>query len=175
MRQSPHAPGWLTRQSNRFRPWRKSMFWTMVAVSVIATAALVPTYIRAADVIVYKNPDCGCCTKWVDHLRRAGFAVDVVDTEDLLPLKQSLGVPKDLASCHTAVVGEYLVEGHVPADLVRQLQREKPRVRGLAVPSMPPGSPGMEHPDPVRYDVLAFDKDGNVSVYATRQGSDQQQ
>jgi hypothetical protein len=134
--------------------------------------AAMHTQTRAADIVVYKSPTCGCCTKWIEHLRRAGFAVDAVDTEDLVQLKQLLGVPKDLASCHTAVVGEYLVEGHVPADLVRRLQQEQPRVRGLAVPSMPPGSPGMEQPNPVRYDVLAFDTDGNISVYATRQGSD---
>ncbi|MBI1731483.1 MAG: DUF411 domain-containing protein [Gammaproteobacteria bacterium] len=130
---------------------------------------------RVADIVVYKSPTCGCRTKWIEHLRGAGFAVDAVDTEDLVQLKRSLGVPMGLASCHTAVAGEYLVEGHVPADLVRRLQEEKSRVRGLAVPSMPPGSPGMEHPNPVRYDVLAFDTDGKISVYATRQGSDQRQ
>lgn len=176
MRQSPHAPRSLASQPARRRLWMRNTLWAVVAVSLIATVvAAMNMQTRVADIVVYKSPTCGCCTEWVGHLRRAGFVVDAVDTEDLAQLKQSLGVPGDLASCHTAVVGEYLVEGHVPADLVRQLQREKPRVRGLAVPSMPPGSPGMEHPNPVRYDVLAFDTDGNTSVYATRQGSDQRQ
>ncbi|OGT81877.1 MAG: hypothetical protein A3H91_02650 [Gammaproteobacteria bacterium RIFCSPLOWO2_02_FULL_61_13] len=148
--------------------------WTVVTVSLIAmVVAAMHMQTRVADIVVYKSPTCGCCTKWIEHLRRAGFAVDAVDTGDLEQIKRSLGVPMDLASCHTAVVGEYLVEGHVPADLVRRLQQERPRVRGLAVPSMPPGSPGMEHPNPVRYDVLAFGTDGKISVYATRQGGDQ--
>lgn len=170
MKPSSNALMSSARQRAGGRPSRKSAFWTIIAVSLIATAAIVPMSIRAADVIVYKHPDCDCCTKWVQHLRQAGFEVDTVDTEDLVQLKRTLGVPRDLGSCHTAVAGEYLVEGHVPADLVRRLQQEKPPIRGLAVPFMPPGSPGMEHPNPVRYDVFAFDKDGKVSVYATRQG-----
>lgn len=174
MTRTSHNHSTLARQGVRRRTWMRNTFWTVVVISLIATlVTAMHMQARVADVVVYKSPACGCCTKWVEHLRRAGFVVDTVDTADLMHVKRSLGVPRDLASCHTAEAGEYLVEGHVPADLVRRLLREKPGIRGLAVPSMPPGSPGMEHPNPVRYDVVSFDADGKTSVYAIRPGSDQ--
>jgi hypothetical protein len=120
-------------------------------------------------ITVYKDPGCGCCKSWVDHMKKAGFVVTIRDTTDMAPVKASMGVPAALASCHTAVIGKYVIEGHVPADLVNRLLTEKPAALGLAVPGMPSGSPGMETPgakDP--YKVLLFDRSGKTSVYASR-------
>ncbi|MEN9507828.1 MAG: hypothetical protein RLZZ621_391 [Gemmatimonadota bacterium] len=118
---------------------------------------------------VYKDPNCGCCEQWVSHVKQAGFAVTVRDTSDMATVKASMGVPDALGSCHTARVGSYTIEGHVPADLIRKLLAEKPVARGLAVPGMPMGSPGMEQGGQKdRYDVLLFDKAGKTKVYASR-------
>ena len=126
----------------------------------------------AETVVLYKTPTCGCCNDWVDHLRDAGLDVAVVNVESTQDVRAQAGVPNRLGSCHTAVVGDYFVEGHVPADLVRGLIESQPgNLRGITVPGMPIGSPGMEGPNPVEYDVLALDSDGKVFVYATRQGS----
>lgn len=118
---------------------------------------------------VYKTPTCGCCTKWIDSLRAAGFKIEATDMPDLTALKAVNGVPAKLSSCHTALVSGYVIEGHVPADDLKRLLRERPAIAGLSVPGMPLGSPGMEHRDPSRheaYDVLAFGPDG-VSVFAS--------
>ena len=119
-------------------------------------------------VVVHKSPQCGCCTAWVEHMRSAGFEVEVRDTNDLDPIKRSLGVPSHKASCHTAQVGDYFVEGHVPADDVKRLLAEKPHARGLAVPGMPAGSPGMAvpagHEPPSAVDLVAAD--GTSSAFA---------
>ncbi len=121
-------------------------------------------------VTVYKSPTCGCCSSWVDHMREAGFEVEAHDVNDLAEVKSRLGVFPQHQSCHTAKVGDYVVEGHVPADLVQRLLQERPDVAGLAVPGMPRGSPGMEMPDGTKddYDVIAFTADGESTVYASR-------
>ncbi|HEX7239243.1 MAG TPA: DUF411 domain-containing protein [Longimicrobiaceae bacterium] len=119
-------------------------------------------------VTVYKTPTCGCCRSWVDHLRQAGFRVETVDREDLSPVKKEHGVPQALHSCHTAVVDGYAVEGHVPADVIRKLLAERPAVKGIAVPGMPMGSPGMEGPRKDPYEVFTFDASGPKDVYAVR-------
>jgi hypothetical protein len=119
--------------------------------------------------VVYKTPTCGCCRAWVDHVQAAGFQVEVHDTADVTPVKNEHGLPQHLASCHTAIVDGYVIEGHVPADVIRRLLSERPQVAGIAVPGMPAGSPGMEmgnRKDP--YDIIAFARDGKVSVYETR-------
>lgn len=118
-------------------------------------------------VTVYKSPTCGCCEKWVDHMRASGFRVVAHDTDDMTRIKTDLGVPDSLGSCHTAVVGGYVLEGHVPSDLVRRLLRERPVTSGLAVPGMPMGSPGMEGAYADRYDVVAYGR-GGTRVYDTR-------
>ena len=122
------------------------------------------------EVTVYKSPTCGCCTEWVAHLRRHGFRVRTEDVTDLQPIKARHAVPADLHSCHTALVGGYVVEGHVPADLVERLLRERPTVVGVAVPGMPVGSPGMEVPGgrTDRYQVLTFDRAGKTALFAVR-------
>jgi hypothetical protein len=115
---------------------------------------------RAAEtsIVVTKDPNCGCCTGWVAHLRQAGFAVEVRDVPDVNRVKARLGVPADLQACHTAEVAGYVIEGHVPASALRRFLQEKPDARGLAVAGMPVGSPGMEVPNtpPDEYDVIQF-------------------
>ena len=109
------------------------------------------------QVIVYRLPSCGCCEKWVDHLRDSGFSVSIESREDLQEIKTKLGIPDDLQSCHTALVDGYVIEGHVPAVDIRKLLKTRPEAKGLAVPGMPIGSPGMEmgaHKDP--YKVILF-------------------
>lgn len=102
------------------------------------------------------------------HLRASGYPVQAVDTNDLVPIKRKLGVPPALESCHTGTVEGYVIEGHVPADLIDRLLKERPKVLGLAVPGMPVGSPGMEGGPPERYQVLTFDRAGKAAVYASR-------
>jgi hypothetical protein len=122
------------------------------------------------SITVSKDPNCGCCGAWVAHLRQAGFTVSVRDTGDLPEIKQRLGVPGNLASCHTAEVSGYVVEGHVPADAVKRLLNEKPAATGLAVPGMPIGSPGMEGGTPEIYEVVLFSKQSQ-SVFARYRGA----
>lgn len=118
-------------------------------------------------VTVFKDPNCGCCRSWVEHLRKHGFDVAVRDTSDLTGAKRTGRVPTGLHSCHTAFVNGYVVEGHVPAADIRRLLRDKPRVTGIAVPGMPAGSPGMEVEGRTdKYDVIAFQRDGSTSVFA---------
>jgi hypothetical protein len=128
-----------------------------------AAAAADPTLVT-----VYKTPTCGCCTKWVDHILESGFRARVHDLPDLGRIKAQHGVPRALSSCHTSLVGGYVVEGHVPADVIRQLLAERPQGVGIAVPGMPLGSPGMEAPRTERYDVLLFDDAGRIRVFAQR-------
>ena len=127
----------------------------LVWIVAVSSSAAEPTEIQ-----VYKSPTCGCCTKWVDHLRDNGFSVTVTEMKDMTPIKLENGVPRKLASCHTAIAEGYIVEGHVPAADVRRLLTERPKISGLAVPGMPIGSPGMEGPRPERYQVLSFGVDG---------------
>jgi hypothetical protein len=141
---------------------------TATAGASAAPAAQVANVGHGTLVTVYKSPTCGCCKGWVEHLRQAGFQVEVHDTADVQPVKEAMHLPAQLASCHTARVGGYTVEGHVPADVIAQLLREHPAVDGVAVPGMPMGSPGMEGGAPEHYDVVAFTKDGGTRVYASR-------
>lgn len=130
-------------------------------------AALVATKIAAAVPVVevYKSPTCGCCGKWVEHLRTSGFAVNVNDIPNVDAFRAKAGVPAALASCHTALVSGYVVEGHVPAADIRKLLAERPKALGLAVPGMPMGAPGMDAPHARGYDVLLFQADGTTRVY----------
>ncbi len=140
----------------------------LLALSALLVAACTDAKGELPSVTVYKTPTCGCCAKWVDHLRESGFEVKTTDLEDVTPMKEQLGVPSRLGSCHTAVVDGYVVEGHVPAEDVKRLIEEKPDVTGIAVPGMPIGSPGMEvEGRPAeRYEVYAFDKRGGLAVFA---------
>jgi hypothetical protein len=115
---------------------------------------------------VYKSPTCGCCIRWIGHLEDNGFEVNAVDVTDLGRIKSQAGIAPEQASCHTALVGNYVIEGHVPASDIRRLLAEQSDARGLTVPGMPPGSPGMETPNPEHYQVLLIGKDGGTSVFA---------
>lgn len=138
------------------------------AASMAAPAlALTPVAVKTA-IKVYKTPSCGCCQKWVDYLKAEGFDVTVADYEDLDQFRERFGAPETHASCHIAEVQGYYVEGHVPAADIRKLLAEKPKARGIVVPGMPIGSPGMEvgkRRDP--YDVVLIDKDGKPSVFTS--------
>ena len=138
---------------------------TLVAIMIFC---LNMSAAQAAEVTVYKSPYCGCCTDWVKHLEKNGFEVETIKSENMGDIKASHGVTPNLASCHTAVIDGYVFEGHVPADVIRKFLKEKPKVRGLAVPGMPIGSPGMEGETKEHYDVLTFDKQGKTTVYTSR-------
>lgn len=140
----------------------------LVVIATLLVGVLLPGHrpAKADDVIVYKSPTCGCCNEWVDHLRENGFKVAVYDQRNMDPIKRHKGVPRRLQSCHTAQVGEYIIEGHVPADDIARLLRERPSFKGLTVPGMPMGSPGMEGPRNDPYEVLTFQPDGKTSVFA---------
>ena len=122
-----------------------------------------PTPVR-----VWKSSTCECCRKWVDHIRANGFAPTVYDEEELDQVKDELGVPEKVRSCHTAQVGSYLIEGHVPASDIRRVLKERPKIAGLAVPEMPPLTPGMAPPDtkPRDFEVLSFLSDGTTRSFA---------
>jgi hypothetical protein len=144
---------------------------TRTAVSMLALGAVLPAEALAEGAVpltVYKDPSCGCCTKWVEHLRAAGLQPVVHDRSDMDALKDSLGVPASLRSCHTAVAGKYVIEGHVPASDLKRLVATAPRgILGIAVPDMPAGSPGMEMSGRRdRYDVVAFSTNGKTTVFA---------
>ena len=126
--------------------------------------------IQAETVTVWKTPTCGCCKDWVIHMRKEGFNVVTNDVPDTAPMRQKLGLPAKFGSCHTAQVGGYVIEGHVPASEVKRLLREKPAAIGLAVPGMPVGSPGMEIPGEMlgvrdAFDVVLVTRDGSSRVY----------
>ena len=118
-------------------------------------------------VTVYKSPSCQCCSEWVSHMKEQGFQVEVESKLRLKPVKKQVGLPSSLAACHTSVVGNYVVEGHVPAQDVKKLLRDGPEVRGLSVPGMPVGSPGMEQGGRVEpYEVVTFTPSGETSVFS---------
>jgi hypothetical protein len=151
---------------------RPQLFWRALALASIATltSAYAPGVETHAPVpvTVFKDPNCGCCKSWVDHLRKHGFAVTAKDTSDINGPKRTARVPERLYSCHTAFVGGYVVEGHIPAEDIQRLLAEKPRIAGIAVPGMPAGSPGMEMGNRKdKYDVIAFNRDGTTRVFVS--------
>jgi len=141
-----------------------------------AIAGAVPAWARAMTedgaapvrVTVYKSPSCGCCGEWVKYMQKNDFVLKVIPMADPSLMRREAGVPDALGSCHTALVGGYVVEGHVPADLIRKMLAEKPKIVGLSVPGMVDGPPGMNENTKKPYDVIAFDRSGRTSVYAHR-------
>lgn len=118
------------------------------------------------EITVYRSPTCNCCTKWISHLEESGFVVQDEISMNLASIKDQVGIPRKMTSCHTAFIGDYLIEGHVPADDIKRLLLEAPAVKGLAVPDMPIGSPGMEHGKRVdAYTVFSFKEDGQLGVF----------
>ena len=146
---------------------RKAIGLAALALIVSLTSLGVEAQ-KPIPVQVFKDATCGCCANWVEHLRRKGFAPTSENVADITAVKAKYGVPAQARSCHTAVVGGYVIEGHVPAADIQRLLKEKPKVAGLAVPGMPIGSPGMEGPNARSYDVLAFDKTGKTTVFSTQ-------
>lgn len=143
------------------------VFLTLALVLLPIKAAAPATRVAASPLVtVYKDPDCGCCKAWVEYLRKHGFRVDAKDTRDLDQINANLGVPGSLVSCHTAMVGGYIIEGHVPAGDIQRLLKQKPKIAGLAVPGMPAGSPGMDGSPSVHYQVIAFERSGKTHVFA---------
>jgi len=137
-----------------------------IALAAIPTVACSKPA-KAAEINVYKSPSCGCCGAWVSNLQTSGLRVVVHDMDDVTPIARSAGVPSELRSCHTAIVDGYFVEGHVPAPDVRKLLRDRPKARGIAVPGMPIGSPGMEQGDARQpYSTLLVDRQGKTTLFA---------
>ena len=116
---------------------------------------------------LYKNPDCACCEKYADYLRSGGFAVTVIETRDMTPIKRKYGVSEELEGCHTTVIGDYVVEGHVPAMAIKRLLKERPAIKGITLPGMPEGSPGMSGVKEGPFEILAITgQDGPAPVFA---------
>ena len=146
---------------------RRTVLSAALAVAAFALLPLVPAHASGEAGDVYKSPWCGCCTAWIDHMREAGFDLRVTDLEDMASIKAPLGVTPGLESCHTAVIGGYVIEGHVPAREIARLLSERPTATGLAAPGMPMGSPGMETQGKSdAYDVILFAPGGN-EVFAS--------
>jgi len=150
-------------------PVRLLALTTALATLVLTTAAVrtAPSDAARPTITVYKDPSCGCCRNWIEHLIKHGYRVDAKDTPNMAEVKRTLGVPDAITSCHTALVNGYLIEGHVPAADIDRLLAKKPKIAGLAVPGMPMGSPGMEGPRTQHYQVLSFDKSGKTAVFAS--------
>lgn len=148
----------------------------LAGVLPVAALLVLPRHSHAAETLprmtVNRDPACGCCGGWVEHVKAAGFPIDEIESADLAPLKTKLGVPLELSSCHTAEIGGYVIEGHVPADAIKRLLAERPQAKGLAVGGMPAGSPGMEveGTPPETYDVVLFSADAQ-RVFARYRGT----
>jgi hypothetical protein len=147
------------------------MKFAALAFTVFVTAAATLVAQSTPTLEVYKSPTCGCCSKWVDHAKEHGFSAKVTEMSDdaLDAWKAKHGIPATAQSCHTVLVGGYVVEGHVPAPELKRLLKERPAIKGIAVAGMPTGSPGMEVPGrkPQTYNVISFDKTGEIKVFAT--------
>ena len=143
---------------------RRRLLTILAPLALLATAESA----AAAALVVTKTAYCGCCKHWVEHMKKAGFQVEVREVEDMTETRQRLGVPDALRSCHTSEIGGYVIEGHVPAADVKRLLATKPKATGIAVPGMVMGSPGMEHGDHKQpYQVVLFDKSGKTKVFAS--------
>ena len=138
---------------------------TILVAFLLAHAPLALPSQGGAEIKVFKSASCGCCKGWVEHVRGDGMAVQVQDSSDMEKVKRDLGVPAALVSCHTATVGGYVIEGHVPASSVRKLLQEHPNMKGIAVRGMPQGSPGMNGVKSGPIEVVSFDKDGNIRPF----------
>ena len=140
----------------------KSLRLTIAAVALVISSAA-----NAAALTVYKSASCGCCGKWVEHVEKHGFTVKVVNVDDVKAVKTKAGIPDKLASCHTSLVGGYVVEGHVPAADIKKLLAQKPKAKGIAVAGMPMGAPGMEHGDHRQpFETVLIKADGSTTTFA---------
>lgn len=141
---------------------------TRFKIALAAGLMMLATAAHAATLTVYKSASCGCCAKWVEHVQKHGFTVKTVNVDDIMAVKAKAGIPDKLASCHTTMVGGYVVEGHVPAADIKKLLASKPKARGIAVAGMPMGSPGMEHGDHREpFKTVLIKADGSTAVFAS--------
>jgi len=147
------------------RARRMAMFGAVFVLILLPAIAFLQPKAKVGEVTVYLPPECGCCRLYVEYLKRQGFEVRVVETEDIAEVKNRFGIPYLLQSCHTSVIGGYFVEGHVPAEAIRKLLDERPDVDGIILPGMPPGSPGMPGVKEESFEIYAL-KDGNLQVFA---------
>jgi len=146
----------------------------LLASSLLLHSLLIHAEPNIKEMTVYRSPTCGCCGKWLEHVKSHHFVVQDIISDDMQAIKKRFGVPDKLASCHTAIVEGYVIEGHVPADDINKLLHDKPKVIGLSAPGMPMGSPGMEMgAQKDHYQTLTFDKDGNVQTFAEHGGNEQ--
>lgn len=151
------------------RLFRRSLLILLMptALALSATPALADAQAHTPQFItVHKSPYCGCCKGWVDYLRRNGFEVATNDTVDMDSVKQQFHVPGEVASCHTALIDGYVIEGHVPVDAIRRLLKERPDVAGISAPGMPANSPGMGSDTPRGYNVVTFTRQGDIDLFA---------
>jgi len=163
METEPYSPA-LTR-----RGWIASTFASaLLVVGVGARRSALASQVAPTGVLVYASPDCRCCQAWIKHLAANGFLPAAQFVDDVGPIKRKRGVPEKLWSCHTALVGDYTVEGHVPADLIHKMLDQRLPIAGLAAPGMPNGAPGMEGPTKDRYEVISFTHAGRTEVFAAR-------
>ena len=127
---------------------------------------------KPVDIVVYRSPTCDCCGKWLEHLKKNNFKVSDIVTNDVQAIKKKYGVSDAMASCHTAIVDGYVIEGHVPANDIMTLLKTKPKIAGIAVPGMPSGTPGMEMGDRKdAYNVMSFDKNNHYEVFHSYEGT----
>ncbi|MEO7270756.1 MAG: DUF411 domain-containing protein [Vicinamibacterales bacterium] len=152
-----------------FRAIPRVVLCLVIAGASISAAQRPPAAARAAvEGKVYLTPTCGCCGKWVEHMNASGFKLTREVTSDMSTVAAHRKVPESLHSCHTAVIGQYVIEGHVPADLIKKLLQEQPKIVGLSAPGMPAGSPGMDVPNSPSYPIVAFRADGTTYEFARR-------
>jgi len=127
---------------------------------------------KPIDIVVYRSPTCECCGKWLEHMKKNNFNVKDIVTDDVQAIKKKYGVPEAMASCHTAIVDGYVIEGHVPANDIMKLLKTKPKIVGIAVPGMPSGTPGMEMGDRKdSYNVMSFDKENHYEIFNSYEGT----
>jgi hypothetical protein len=127
---------------------------------------------KPVDIVVYRSPTCECCGKWLEHMKKNNFNIKDIVTDDVQAIKKKYGVPEEMASCHTAIVDGYVIEGHVPADDIMKLLKTKPKIVGIAVPGMPSGTPGMEMGDRKdSYNVMSFDKENHYEIFNSYEGN----
>ena len=163
------APGilsyiYIMRYNGRSTQVKSIIMLVILNILAITTAVASDGLVR--DIVVYKNPECGCCTKWVKYLQDNNYNVTIEHTRDVLAVKKRLGVPEKLAACHTAVIDGYVIEGHITHRDIKRLLLFRPDIKGIAVPGMPVGTPGMESGSTVQpYNVMSFDEQGTMEVF----------
>lgn len=142
-----------------------ALLGSLIYFSQIGSKGSIINTAQGKTITVYKSPTCGCCEKHVAYLRRSGFTVEVKDEQNIGSIKEQFGVPQEIASCHTAVLGEYIIEGHMPIEAIEKLIQDQPLIKGIALPGMPSGSPGMPGSKEGIFKIISFTKNGDQNVF----------